>query len=133
MNISAFLTFRKDYYNIQKRILKKLDGSRLKFDSTGHGEKTLFKMKLRPCKQVVGKTVVEGDEIYNYLNHYSLMFLTFLLSNDSIIKNKIAEKHSDIAQYFIRCDFDEVLVDGKVDGKRDYYIYINIQFSKSNV
>lgn len=128
MNINAFLSFRKDYYNIQKRILKKLD-SKLKFDSTGKGEKTLFKMKLRPCKQVVGKTVVEGDDIYNYLNNHTTTFLSFLLSNDSIIKDKIKEKQSEIAQYFITADFDNV----DEDGKTNYYIYINIMFNKSKV
>lgn len=125
MNVSAYLSFRKDYYNLQKRILKKLDDE-LKFDSSGHGEKTLLAIKLRDCKQVRGKTKLEGDEINNYLNSFSINFLGQILSKDYQIKEKIAEKQPSIKEYWINAAFDSK----EVKDKTNYYIYITIMFNK---
>ncbi len=122
MNTKAFLTFRKDYLYLQQRILKKLDTVKFKFRKDGFAEKQLFEIKLRNSKEVRGKTKLEGKEIFDYINTYSVHFLSYLLSNDY----EIAKRLKEYGQFHIIADFDEREADGKVS----YYIIFSIHLNK---
>lgn len=122
MNTKAFLTFRKDYLYLQQRILKKLDTVKFKFNKDGFAEKKLFEIKLRNSKEVRGKTVLEGKELYDYITTPSVNFLSYLLSNDY----EIAKRLKDYEHFFIIADLDV----READGKMSYYIIFSIHLNK---
>lgn len=128
MNVNAYLTFRKDYLKIRERIIKRLETVQLKFDKSGHGEKGLFTMKLRDCKQlhyVVLKEKKDWDDTFNFI---SIKTLALFLSTDLEIKKKVLANNKEILKYIIDTQFDEY----EKDGKKKFEIDFVISFNQNN-
>lgn len=127
MNVNAYLTFRKDYLKIRERIIKRLETVQLKFDKNGNGEKGLFTMKLRDCKQlhIPNGALITGDT----LNFISIKTLALFLSTDLDIKKKVLANNSEILVYAIDPQLDEYY---DKDGKKKFEIDFVISFNQNN-